>query len=398
MNLYYTPRINPDAMLNMPRGAIMDWMRWATGVTESQIKYSNYYEVTTLYARIIPEDFGISIPAKATPQIFKLVIVNNQVLVYCERQTNIHDYLPIVFGQPMEDGLGFQTKSFQKNLVPYQDMASGLWNIKIAAARRAVADRMIYDPSKINPADINSANPSAKIPCRPAAYGQPMSNAVYQFPFNDTNLNGLLQEASSITDMAREASGINRAQQGQFQKGNKTLEEYQDVMQNANDRLQTMSLMLEAQYFMPIKHIVKSNMLQYQPAGDVFNYSTQQNVSVDPVTIRNALTAFKMTDGLNPASKVLDADFMQVFMQTVLQIPGAAQEYDVLGLFNYFAKLKGFDGVDDFKLNPQQQAAGMQMSAANTAMQAHAQSAGEAAGAITAQQAAGLNGATPGAI
>lgn len=398
MNLYYTPRINPDAMLNMPRGAIMDWMRWATGITTSEIKYQNYYEVSTVFARLIPEDFNISIPSKATPQIFKLVVVNNQVLVYCERMTNIHDYLPIIFGQPMEDGLGYQTKSFSKNLTPYQDMASGLWNIKVAAARRAVADRMIYDPSKINPADINSANPSAKIPCRPAAYGQPMGNAVYQFPFNDTNLNGLLAEASSVTDMAREASGINRAQQGQFQKGNKTLEEYQDVMSNANDRLQTMALMMEAQFFTPIKHVVKCNMLQFQAAGQVFNYGTQQNVSVDPVTMRNAIVAFKMTDGLDPNSKVMDTDFMQVFMQSIMSIPALQAQYDTAGLFNYFAKLKGFVDVDDFKLAPQQQAAGQIQNAAQTAMQAHAQAAGEAAGAITANQAAGLPAQNAGAI
>ena len=100
------------------------------------------------------------------------------VVIYAERQTNIHNFLPIIFGQPLEDGLGYQTKSFAQNLQSVQDMTSALWNGKIASARRALADRVLYDPSKIKPEDINSDNPAAKIPCKSAAYGGNLAQAV----------------------------------------------------------------------------------------------------------------------------------------------------------------------------------------------------------------------------
>lgn len=46
----------------------------------------------------------MKVPAPNTPQVWKFVYVNHSVLIYAERQTNAHGYLPMLFGQ-LEDGL-----------------------------------------------------------------------------------------------------------------------------------------------------------------------------------------------------------------------------------------------------------------------------------------------------
>ena len=115
----------------------------------------------------------------------EVIVVNNEVLILAERQTNAHNFLPILVGQPLEDGLGYQTKSFAQNISPYQDIGSSLVNASMYARRRAVFDRMAYDPSRVNAADINKADPVARIAMRPAAYGKNPADAFFQFPFRD---------------------------------------------------------------------------------------------------------------------------------------------------------------------------------------------------------------------
>jgi len=158
---YYMPAINPSALIDKGNVGSFDWMAWATDAAKNKIQYKNIYSVFKLYARIIPEDFGLFVPQDGTPQVWKFIIINDQVLLYAERCTNAHDFIPIIFGQPIEDGLDYQTKSFAQNVAPFQDLASAAINASIASKRKLVMDRMFYDPTKIREADINSDNPTS---------------------------------------------------------------------------------------------------------------------------------------------------------------------------------------------------------------------------------------------
>ena len=101
---FYIPQLNPDALIQKNPRATTDWLAWA-GMSGPMggIQYRNLYEVTTLYAKILPSDFGLRVPSANTPQIWKFIIVNHQVIIYAERQTNAHGFLPILFGQPYEE-------------------------------------------------------------------------------------------------------------------------------------------------------------------------------------------------------------------------------------------------------------------------------------------------------
>ena len=98
---YFLPQLNPTAILDQSTFTSIDWLAWA-GLAErkNNISFKNTYFRTTFYARIVPADFGIAAPAGHIPQIWKFVFINNQVLVYAERQTNAHNLLPILFVQP----------------------------------------------------------------------------------------------------------------------------------------------------------------------------------------------------------------------------------------------------------------------------------------------------------
>lgn len=355
---YYIPPINPNALINTNMYATMDWMQWAglSGADKTtKIAYQNLYEITTLYIRMLPEDFAIAVPGAATPQIWKLIIVNHQVIIFAERQTNAHGFLPIILMQPNEDGLAYQTKSVADNAVPFQAVSTSLMNAQIASDRRAISDRVLYDPSRIAEAAINSPNPSAKIPCRPAAYGKNLSDSVYQFPYRDDQATNRMAQIQNLGGMADYALGHNKAQQGQFVKGNKTRHEYEDVMGHASGRDQMCSIQIECQFFTPFKTILKSNIMQYQ--GDASYYSREQkkNIKIDPVAMRESFIEFKISDGLTPSDKLVNADVASVALQQIGSSQQLASGYNVNQLFSYIMKTQGGD-LDAFEKSPEQMA------------------------------------------
>ena len=351
---YYIPTLNPSAPIDKKKYGSFNWDAWAGFADQqSKISYKDMYEVTTLYGRILPSDFGLKVPAANTPQIWKFVIVNGSVLIYSERQTNAHNLLPILFGQPLDDGLGYQTKSLAENALGFQDLTSAMWNSVIAARRRAISDRGIYDPSRISSEHINNDNPAAKIPVRPSAYGKPVGDSYFPIPFRDDQSGTLMQETDQILRMADKVSGQNPAKMGQFVKGNKTRDEFQTVMGNANGRDQLVAMHYESQIFTPLKEILKLNILQYQGGTSLYNREIQQSVKIDPVALRKAVVEFKVSDGLTPTDKLINADVLQTSMQMIATSPALSSQYNVGPLFSYLMKTQGAR-ITEFEKKPEQ--------------------------------------------
>lgn len=342
---YYIPNVNPDALIIKDPKRSTDWMSWA-GLLErpsNEIAYKNLYEVTTLYARIIPQDFRLKVPSANTPQVWKFIIVNHQVLIYAERCTNAHGLLPVLLGQPNEDGLGYQTKSLASNAKPFQEISSALVNSAMAARRKAISDRTIYDPSRISSAHMNSDNPSAKIPLRPAGYGKNIAEAVYAFPFRDDQSAVAFQEIPQMLAMSDRVNGSNQAKQGQFVKGNKNNPEFQTIMSNANGRDQMTALSLEAQVFTPMKEIIKINTLQYQAGVEIYSPSQERVVKIDPVKLRQSFATYKLTDGLTPTEKVIHSDELVVALQVMGSSPEIGSQYNLGPTFSYLMKTRNVD-------------------------------------------------------
>jgi hypothetical protein len=353
---YYIPPLNPDINITSTLQTT-NWMAWAGALTrpEGEMNYKNVYEVSTLYARIIPQDFRLNVPSANTPQIWKFIIINNQVLIYAERQTNAHGYLPVLLGQPNDDGLGYQTKSLATDAIPFQQISSALVNSAMAARRRALSDRTIFDPSRILSAHINSDNPSAKIPLRPAGYGKPASESVYAFPFRDDQSAVAFQELPQVISMADKLNGQNPVRQGQFVKGNKNNPEFEATMAGASGQDQLRALILEDQVFTPAREIIKLNILQYQAGTSIFSPAQKRAVKIDPIALRKAAATFTTTDGLSTAEKQMHTDEFTVALQTIGSSPQISAGYNIAPMFSYIMKLRNVD-LKPFEKSPQQMA------------------------------------------
>lgn len=356
-NAYFVPQVNPNALIDpnfIGAGQNINWHAWAGLERNDSIKYSDMYEWTVIYAKILPHEHKIIGRNGGTPQIYKIICVNRQVCVFAERQTNAHNMLPIVVAQATEDGLDWQAKSFADNAAPFQMLATALYNSGIESQRRKVYDRIFYDPSRINKSDIDNVSPIARVPVKSSAYGKPISEAYSQVPYRDENVAQIFSTAEQVIGMADVANGQNRVQRGQFQKGNKTRHEFQDVMDASNARPRMTALVLENRFFNPIKKILKLNTLQYQPPTTLFNRNTKTAVEIDPVALRKAALEFRMADGLLPTDAYINMQLFQVILQMAAQYPPLIAKWDILGMIFYWLKLEGATWVDDFKLeNPQ---------------------------------------------
>jgi hypothetical protein len=280
----------------------------------------------------------------------------------------------MLVAQPLEDGLGYQTKSLAQNSAPFQSVGSALVNSAIHSRKRALADRGLYDPSRIDAKSINNDSASAKIPVRPSAYGRPLNEAYYPIPYQDQQSAQAMSDLQVMMNLNDQVAGSNRAQQGQFQKGNKTLFEYQNVMGNADARQQNTSLLLESQFFVPLKEIIKLNVLQYQAPATVFSRAVEREVTVDPVTLRQANVIFKVSDGQLPASKQMNSESFTAAAQAISSSPQLAGAYNIGPMFSYLFKSQRAD-VAQFEKSPQlqqyEQAMGQWQQAVQTLAEAY---------------------------
>ena len=353
---FYIPFLNPNSIVDPNNMASTNWLAWAgmENAGGNSIRYSNMYKVVTLYARILPDDFNmVGAVAPKTPQVWKIIIVNNKVVIYAERLTNAHNLLPIFFLQPKSDGLGYQTKSLVDDVLPMQQIVTALANSEIAARRRAISDRMLFDPSRVSPAAINNEKANAKIPVRPSAYQDDLSKAVYPIPFNDNQFQFTQANIQYFTQLANSISGLNPVRQGQFQKGNKTRTEFVDTMNYANGRDETIALGIEGSFFTPLKEVIKLNILQYQPGTSIYNPEQGQLVTVDPVRLRQANVVFKVSDGRIPSDKIIDGESLALAMQTIAASPQLAQAYNLAPMFSYLMKSRGAK-LQPFEKTPEQ--------------------------------------------
>ena len=311
-----------------------------------------YYSV--LYARIIPKEYGISVPNPNDVTPFKFIVVNGCYVVYAEALTDSHQYLPILISEPTEDGLRAQTKSYAERVVPIQNLSSDLHTARIASLRRAVGDRALYDPSKISAKDVNSPNPAAKIPVRNIAYGANINSAYYQIPYVDQMAQYLLSEASQVERYGMEATGQNPSSQGNFIPGNKTQTEFTTIMSNANNRTIVLGRFMESQTLVPLKTILLFNTLQYQQSSLFVDIQHEKQVNYNPIDVRKINWEFEMADGLLPVDKIANSGTYTAALQFLMGSPDVGSTYNVGDMFAYIMNLQGVRKLSQFKYTSEQ--------------------------------------------
>lgn len=332
------------------------WAGFAPSVPQGMIKVptngQGIYYVSTLYVRIIPSDYLLNVPGKNSPQIWKLEVVNGQVLISAERLQTAFDNFPVYVGHAIEDGMALQTQSYAELSMPIQDATTRLFNIRFQAANRAIQDRGFYNPEMIRSSDINSPIPSAKIAVKVQALNENggLEQAYRQMPFDARGTEGVLQDALLINEWNKELTGQNNASRGQFQKGNKTMAEFETIMGNAENRSRLSSLTIAIRIITPLKEQLKLNLLQFGEDTQVISPRSKEPLEVQIGKLIQANLQFELADGYTPKSKMANTDMLMGIMNLISTSPFLQQVYgqQLPGLLAHMAQLGGVRGFDQY--------------------------------------------------
>lgn len=339
----------------------VDWDIYISGEPSAKKQRVNLYdgsnyEKFVFYARILPSDFGIQAPSPNTPQIWKVTVINMSVVIEATRVVSAYDMLPILMGQPLEDGLGYQTQSTAEGSIDFQSAASTLFNIRFAAARRAVSDRALYNPEYIKPSDVNSKAPAPKIPVRMKALNSAGLEAAYKpIPFDMRGTETTISDAMQIVSFSQQLSGINGPQQGQFQKGNKSVQEWNDTIGGSDNRLRLPAMMYEYQVFSHLKQIIALNIFQYGNDAQLVSQKTGEIVDINIAELRSTVMSFRYADGYSPKSKMAAVETLTAGMNMIMNSPALQQSYGAM-LPQVFAHMMQLGGVRDLEQYAPQQA------------------------------------------
>lgn len=334
-----------------------NWMAWALAQPEKRdrIDYSNKYLFTKAYARIVPSDHGLDVPEPNVPQIWKFVLLNNRFIIHMKKVISAFDMFPIQLGQYTEDGFRTQTKSVAEQQLPIQGATSELVNIRLNSARRALSDRAIYNPSLIDPQDVNSRTPAAKIPIKQNLKNADLNQAYRSIEFNDSGTARAFDDISPMLQLSEFLGGLNSARQGGFRRGNRTLGEFNEIMSNSDMRSRMIALMLEYQIFTPMKQQIKGNILINMGSSkkDLISNRTDQVVTANVEEIRTKLMNFKVADGYLPTSLLANTEIVQAAFNLVAQSPLLQAEYQLGPLFSHMMSQAGMRGLNKFKNPPE---------------------------------------------
>lgn len=350
---YEVPQVSPVLMSgkDQKRGWLAFFDEDYTNASKSS-KYRDRkagYEFTVLYARIIPSMFGINVPDANHLSIWKLVFVNHDVLIYAEQQQNAHNFLPLIGGQAREEGLAEQTKSNAELLVPLQNLATQILDARLTSLSKHVGDKVFVMRNSVAESDLT--DPAKKIiEVTPRLGMADIRQIVQAMNFQDTAGATYWNEINNLRQHAQEVVRLNRPQLGQFQKGNKTLGEFREVMQNANAELRVMGLLIENSIMSVLKTITKNNIFQFQEPTTVA--TARGEVNIIPSDLRKAMVEFKVADGLVTTENVMDSNVLREAIQYLSSNQEAAMKYDIAdiiaGLFSHL----GFN-IDEYERTEQ---------------------------------------------
>lgn len=310
------------------------------------------YLWTRMYAVLLPSDHGL-IDNRLNTQIYRIELVNHKYLVSIEPVNTYFKSLPIYMGVYHEDDMAIQTQSMAENLMPTQDAATDLLINRMGATKRAVSDRILYDSAVINPAHMASTSPSARIPANLLASSFPyrsVADAIFPIPFTDSTQNTINQDIQTLLSIPDYATGYNSAREGRFRKGNRTLGEYSDIMQNQDDRQAACLMLLESFIFSPIKHQLRFNLIKYQKTGQKFvSAELQRSIEISPADIAQYMDKIKIADGLHQRDQIANTDIIVAAMQFLTANPELGQQFDLVSLFINMISASGFHSIEKYR-------------------------------------------------
>ena len=337
--------------------------------------------ITVVYRRAKPDWLGLdkkiymssNTSTSQTIPVYKLVYLNNAVLLAVEPMKEVHGLLPIVIGAlTLTATQRHSQMSVAELLFPPQAYEDKLTSARIAFLRRVLNERAIYDKNAIkNPEAFNDTSGSAKIPLelhRAEDGSTDIRRAYLPVPFDSSGGAALLGMLGEGDLLAERAIGNSAQMRGGRTPGNKLQFEAQREATMAEGRFQVFAIILQQTLMSPFKRILRSNLGNTAGSLRYYDKNSGQKRAVTPQEFADSEFDFGISDGLLPSHKRVNPDALSGLITAITQIPQLQAEFDLRVLFEMFGRASGFEDIGRVP-RPQQQAQPQQAPPADQAAQ-----------------------------
>ena len=317
------------------------------------------YQLTTYYCRAMPEWLGL--PAKKYASyngsdsgqipVWKMYILDHTYLMAVEPVVESHGYLPLMAGQVQVDTAG-DSLTYSESLAPVQVFSAKLNIARIAAMRRALSDRGLYNKALIESDDINNRSPTAQIPVNGHSMrelGKGVRDAYFHLPFDSSGIAQLMGGIGEVDDFASRISGNNPQMQGAHLPGNRTAGEAQRVNMMGEGRFRVYSILFQQTFMLPFKIQLRSNLSDSTQELTYYDPATGRKQSVSQAEYAEYEPDFVLADGMMPSTKMISPDMLSSLLTAVIQIPQLQATKDVGAMVDLLARA---GGVEDFHKIP----------------------------------------------
>jgi hypothetical protein len=320
------------------------------------------HRADTIYMaiNIIPAAWGVG--NREYPEWWLFGVTGDSVVILAQPLDYDHGMLPFVSFAPTFDGYSPSPISALENVYGMQHLVNYLYNIHIANQRKSVNNMFVVDPEMINLNDLKNPGPGKHIRLRKRAWGRGVQNAVEQLRVDDiTRAN--IQDAAFVQQMMQNFSGATDALQGVQRRSSERVSatEFRGVQLAALNRIERIARMAGIQLFQDLGEQFASNTQQFmseetwvalkgrheQRLREILGVSDDVNkVMASPEDLLVAYDVL-INDGSLPNSG--DPQIWGQMFANISQNEALLQEFDVVRIFEHWARLSGAKNVDQFR-------------------------------------------------
>lgn len=231
-------------VINNPSSFCFDSLRYCK---RSMITDSKALDIITIYANVIPSEFGLG--TSLMPEKWLFCLLGNQVLIKAVPLGMEHNQFPVIVCAPDFDDFDFNATSRTGMMTGMQSLIDWLFETHIKSTTRALQNRIIVDPEAINLKDVLENDTFIRV--RPTARGRDLRTFVHQLNIQDVTSNYYTDIAQTMSIMEK-TSGVDAASTGQLRQSGPerlTSQEFLGTLAAAKGRLGRMAQLMADQIF-----------------------------------------------------------------------------------------------------------------------------------------------------
>ena len=306
--------------------------------------------------RVIPRELKLG--EEDRPQDYLFNLIDDYVITRAE-PSPFSPRFPYAVGESYPDVLAFMSQGVMELTQPLAAHLNFLFNSHMENVRKAVNDRFLADPSRIDMKDFLDPENSV-VRLLPQAYGTNPAEALQQLSVVDITRSHFA-DAQFLIELWDTILGTSKHMFGQISTGRRTAFELQGVFRQAGARMKMMADLISSQGIAPLTEMMalgrQENMSMEQFMEVAGQTALDLGVAPDEIVEgflkvnKDHLTGvftYPAEEGVLPQDRAAAAEILQQVFSTVAQAPFLTQVFDPVYIFREMIRQQGLHNVDDF--------------------------------------------------